>query len=178
MSGKPAAVAGMRVRCSQLHAPGGLVLIGDAGHGVSPRTGNGMNSALEDAALLDRLLTDNGGDLEALPAAFTAARQADAEALLWLDGTAPARNGTAAAGRLHPAAVASTAAMLGRLLLRKVAPTGWVDPPAMMIMNESCAPYSAVKRQIQRDALLAGTLGLPLTAPLALLTAAQAAVGA
>ncbi len=35
----PLAVAGMRVHASQLHAPGGLVLIGDAAHGVTPRTG-------------------------------------------------------------------------------------------------------------------------------------------
>lgn len=35
----PLAVAGMRVQASQLHAPGGLVLIGDAAHGVTPRTG-------------------------------------------------------------------------------------------------------------------------------------------
>lgn len=35
----PLAVAGMRVQASQLHAPGGVVLIGDAAHGVTPRTG-------------------------------------------------------------------------------------------------------------------------------------------
>lgn len=35
----PLAVAGMRVQASQLHAPGGIALIGDAAHGVTPRTG-------------------------------------------------------------------------------------------------------------------------------------------
>lgn len=41
----PLAVAGMRVQASQLHAPGGVVLVGDAAHGVTPRTGGQMCSA-------------------------------------------------------------------------------------------------------------------------------------
>jgi len=32
-----------------------------------------------------QLLLEHGGDLSALPAAFTAARKPDADALLWLD---------------------------------------------------------------------------------------------
>ena len=46
--------AGVRVHASQLHAPG-LVLLGDAGHGVTPRTGNGMNAAMEDAWVLNQV---------------------------------------------------------------------------------------------------------------------------
>lgn len=45
---------GTRVACTQLHGPG-MVLIGDAAHGISPRIGNGMTSALEDAWLLDQV---------------------------------------------------------------------------------------------------------------------------
>ena len=44
----------MRVRCTQLHGPS-LLLLGDTGHAVSPSTGNGMNSALEDAWLLGQV---------------------------------------------------------------------------------------------------------------------------
>ena len=46
----------------------GVVLIGDAGHAVTPTTGNGMNSALDDAWILSRILSASGDDLEALPA--------------------------------------------------------------------------------------------------------------
>ena len=51
---------GVRVRCSSLHGPG-MVLIGDAAHGVTPRTGNGMTAALEDAQLLDEVRGILGG---------------------------------------------------------------------------------------------------------------------
>lgn len=44
----------LRVRCTQLHGPS-LLLLGDAGHAVSPSTGNGMNSALEDAWLMGQV---------------------------------------------------------------------------------------------------------------------------
>ena len=136
LSRKPVTLGGVRVRCSQLHAPG-IVLVGDAGHGVTPKTGNGMNSALEDSALLSRLLDASGGDLAALPAAFTAARRDDAAALLWLDTHASERNGNGAWGRLHPLAIASGAAMAGRVALRKVAPEGWVAPPAIITLNDT-----------------------------------------
>lgn len=56
----PLAMAGMRVRCSQLHAPS-LVLVGDAAHGVTPRTGNGMNASLESAWVLDQVGVGEGG---------------------------------------------------------------------------------------------------------------------
>ena len=36
-------------------------------------------------------MEEHGGDLAAVPAAFTAARKADADALLWLDGQIAAR---------------------------------------------------------------------------------------
>jgi kynurenine 3-monooxygenase len=44
----------MQVTTTQLHGPS-LLLVGDAGHGVTPRTGNGMNAAREDAWLLDQV---------------------------------------------------------------------------------------------------------------------------
>jgi kynurenine 3-monooxygenase len=44
------------VSVTQLHGPA-LVLLGDAGHAVTPRTGHGFNAALEDAWLLARVRT-------------------------------------------------------------------------------------------------------------------------
>lgn len=44
----PQVAAGTRVSVTQLHGPA-LVLLGDAGHSITPRTGHGFNAALEDA---------------------------------------------------------------------------------------------------------------------------------
>ncbi|KAL4439802.1 hypothetical protein ABPG75_002803 [Micractinium tetrahymenae] len=87
---RSAHVASTRVSASTFHGPG-VVLIGDAAHAVLPLTGNGMNSALQDGAMLGELLAAHGGRLAAVPAAFTAARKADADALLWLDRSAHVR---------------------------------------------------------------------------------------
>ena len=51
---RPLYDTGMQVHASQLHAPG-VVLLGDAGHAVSPATSNGMNSALEDVLVLSQV---------------------------------------------------------------------------------------------------------------------------
>ena len=82
-----------------------------------PAAGNGLNAALEDAAVLAQLLDRHGADLAAVPPAFTAARLADSEAILWLDGTASARGGSTALGRLHPHALTQGCAMIARSLL-------------------------------------------------------------
>lgn len=44
-------------RCSQLHGPG-LILMGDAGHSMWPTLGQGVNSALEDAVVLNKVLAE------------------------------------------------------------------------------------------------------------------------
>ena len=51
-----------RVRCSQLHGPG-TVLLGDAAHAVTPIGGQGCNSALEDCKVLGQVLEQTGEDL-------------------------------------------------------------------------------------------------------------------
>lgn len=138
-----------------------------------PAAGNGLNAALEDAAVLAQLLDRHGADLAALPPAFTAARLAESEAILWLDGTASARGGSTALGRLHPHALTQGCAMIARSLLG-AATGGRVGPAAMIVMNETCTPYSSVQAQMRRDAALAVTAGLLLT----LLLAAAACFGA
>lgn len=119
--------------------------------------------------MLAQLLDRCGADLDAVPPAFTAARRADSQAILWLDDTASARSGSTALGRLHPHALTQGCAMLVRSLLGAAA-GGWVGPAAMIAMNETCAPYSSVQAQMRRDALLAVTAGLLLTLLLAALT--------
>lgn len=136
--------------------------------------GNGLNAALEDAAVLAQLLDRCGADLAALPAAFTAARLGECRAILWLDDTASARAGNSALGRLHPHALTQGAALLVRAALG-AATRGWVGPAAVVAMNETCLPYSRVQAQMRRDGLLAGTAGLLLTLLLAALACAAAA---
>jgi kynurenine 3-monooxygenase len=212
LAAHPLAVSGMQVTTTQLHGPS-LLLVGDAGHGVTPRTGNGMNAALEDAWLLDQvgawvpaamareyctraaqlqtfsqaahcpgcarrqltpalptnlpclqLLESAGSDtlacLDSLPERFTAARLADAQALTWLDCTAPQRAGTSTWGAAHPAAMGSMLSMAGRSLLRKATGGRWVAPPYLVAMNEQGLPYSKVKAAIQRDNALLAAAGL------------------
>lgn len=48
-----------RVRCSELHGPG-VILLGDAAHAVTPIGGQGCNAALEDAVVLDDVLSETG----------------------------------------------------------------------------------------------------------------------
>ena len=47
--------ASRRVRCSQLHGPA-TVLLGDAGHAVTPDSGQGFNAGLEDVSIMTQLL--------------------------------------------------------------------------------------------------------------------------
>ena len=46
-----AAPNGASILCSKLHGPN-TVILGDAGHGVTPALGQGCNSALESAVIL------------------------------------------------------------------------------------------------------------------------------
>jgi hypothetical protein len=45
-------------RCSQLHARGGVLLLGDAGHSVTASMGQGANHALESGSVLGRMVAD------------------------------------------------------------------------------------------------------------------------
>lgn len=51
-----------RVRCSEIHGPG-VVLVGDAAHAVTPIGGQGCNAALEDSLVLSQVLSDSGAVL-------------------------------------------------------------------------------------------------------------------
>jgi kynurenine 3-monooxygenase len=69
---------GVVVKCSSLNPAGWICLIGDAAHAVQPATGEGINSGLEDAAIL-------GAAAESHPAdpfsTFNEQRLGDAHAL-------------------------------------------------------------------------------------------------
>lgn len=69
---------GVVVKCSCLNPAGWICLLGDAAHAVQPATGEGINSGLEDAAVLDAALRENPEDPFG---AYDANRLADAHAL-------------------------------------------------------------------------------------------------
>ncbi|PSC70364.1 kynurenine 3-monooxygenase isoform A [Micractinium conductrix] len=152
MAERPLHETGMQVHANQLHAPG-VVLLGDAAHAVSPATSNGMNGALEDALVLSEALRAVGGDLEALPAAYTAARKPDADALLWLDGAL-----SSVAGRGGPDTAAIKAAVTARVILNKLS-AGWVRPPALLLLKDGTLPYGVARRQVERETAVAKAMG-------------------
>jgi len=69
---------GVVVKCSRLNPAGWVCLLGDAAHAVQPATGEGINSGLEDAAVLGAAVRDRPEDPFA---AFDERRRADAHAL-------------------------------------------------------------------------------------------------
>jgi 2-polyprenyl-6-methoxyphenol hydroxylase-like FAD-dependent oxidoreductase len=76
---------GRIVSCSSFHAPGSVVLVGDAAHAITSSLGQGCNSALESVGVLGELMesavTRGELSLADVPAAFTAARVKDIRAL-------------------------------------------------------------------------------------------------
>ncbi len=71
-------------RTAPWHHGGRVVLVGDACHAVYPFFGQGMNAALEDCLVLDRLLAEHGDDPERAFAAYEQARRPNTDALLEL----------------------------------------------------------------------------------------------
>lgn len=72
------AFGGLVVKCSCLNPAGWICLIGDAAHAVQPATGEGINSGLEDAAVLGRAVVEHPEDPFA---AFDAEQRPNAHAL-------------------------------------------------------------------------------------------------
>lgn len=68
------------IHVSQWHNRAGVLLMGDAAHGVVPFHGQGMNCAFEDCTVLGELL-DGGQDWNGLFAQFAMRRQPDTESI-------------------------------------------------------------------------------------------------
>lgn len=110
------------------------------------------------------MLQGCGGDLAALPQRYTAARLADAQALLWLDSQM-----SALAGRGGRSAELK-ASVVARLLLHK-ATGGWSRPHGFVLLKDGSLPYGEARRQVERDVAAARLLttgaGLAVVAALA-----------
>lgn len=83
----------LTIRCSHYHYDDSVLLIGDAAHAMSPSLGQGCNSAMEDAAIIDGLLDEYSDNLGVAIAKFTERRKSDAHAAVELsDNVFPSFN--------------------------------------------------------------------------------------
>jgi kynurenine 3-monooxygenase len=168
--------AGRRILCSRLWdgGKGRAVLIGDAAHGVSPVFGQGMNSSLETAAVLARVLRECGAEaaaarreavaggggaaapaavdaaLDAAPRRFDAERRDDAHALVALDRKAFSFFG---AGPWWDAFQLLAHVLLGSVL-GKVVPWlyGGRRKPALLSLGSPEISYGQILSDVRRDA--------------------------
>jgi kynurenine 3-monooxygenase len=74
----------LTICCSHYHYDDSVLLIGDAAHAMSPSLGQGCNSAMEDAAVIDGLLNEYSDNLGIAIAKFTERRKSDAHAVVEL----------------------------------------------------------------------------------------------
>ncbi len=83
----------LTIICSHYHYEDSVLLIGDAAHAMSPSLGQGCNSAMEDAAIVDELLNEYSDNLAMAIAKFTERRKCDAHAVVELsDNVFPSFN--------------------------------------------------------------------------------------
>ncbi|HEY9769943.1 MAG TPA: NAD(P)/FAD-dependent oxidoreductase [Coleofasciculaceae cyanobacterium] len=83
----------LTIICSHYHYEDSVLLIGDAAHAMSPSLGQGCNSAMEDAAIVDELLNEYSDNLAMASAKFTERRKSDAHAVVELsDNVFPSFN--------------------------------------------------------------------------------------
>ncbi|GAB4813314.1 hypothetical protein N2152v2_000360 [Parachlorella kessleri] len=149
----PLQESGHRVLCSSLHGPS-MVLLGSAAHAICPNVGNGLNADVEDAGILYQVLQQVQGNLAALPEQWSAARLADAQALVRLDAESVRRRGRGRLGRLDPLYLSAVVASRARHLLRwrSVRSRRDVEPQAAPVDSERRAVrYSKIEAQVRRD---------------------------
>ena len=127
------------IRCNA-YTYGRVALLGDAAHSTGGASGQGCNSALQDAAALADALIDTGGDVPNALKTYAAARLPEGHALLDLS-VGP--KGALRRARFGISAVISS-------LLSKF---GLGEPPLQTLLTTSLEPFSEIRRR--RD----GTFG-------------------
>jgi kynurenine 3-monooxygenase len=72
------------VKCSPWNYKGNVGLLGDACHAIVPFYGQGMNCGFEDCTVLNKMLDDQGDNLDIVLPEFSKQRKPDADAILEL----------------------------------------------------------------------------------------------
>jgi hypothetical protein len=89
LNGQASSSFGSIIRCTPMHGPGNVVLIGDAAHAVTSALGQGCNMALEDVRVLGETLEEcmeqGPGSIADVSQQYAAARAADVDALQRLE---------------------------------------------------------------------------------------------
>ncbi|GAX76027.1 hypothetical protein CEUSTIGMA_g3470.t1 [Chlamydomonas eustigma] len=147
VNGSPASPAGKRIRCSQLGAPG-VVLLGDAAHAVTPVFGQGANSSLESGQVLGQALKEANGDLESVPDTFDKLRKPDVHGLYEIDRKA--FSFFSRKGPLDPDFLQLLSHVLLGTILSKIVPNLYGKQP--MLLQLGTAPYSKILSAVKRDA--------------------------
>jgi kynurenine 3-monooxygenase len=134
-------------RTAPWHHGDRVVLVGDACHAVYPFFGQGMNAALEDCLVLDRLLGEHGDDLRAAFRAYEAARRPNTDALLEL---VKGNFDELRSGADHPGFLARKKV---DFLLHQLFPRRWI--PLYTMVVHTTMPYAeALARQRRQERIL------------------------
>jgi kynurenine 3-monooxygenase len=121
------------------HSPSRIVLLGDAAHCTGGASGQGCNSALEDAAVLTELLTSSNLNVEASLLEFSRRRVEEGHALLDLAVTA---NQPRAAGLRVAYLVINGLEGLGHKLLPNI-----ISPPTQNLLTQTDLAFTEIYRR-------------------------------
>jgi kynurenine 3-monooxygenase len=144
----PASPAGKRIRCSTLGDNASSVLIlGDAGHAVTPVFGQGANSSLESCYVLGKALDAARGDVKAVPEIFDQMRRPDAHALFEIDRKA--FSFFRRKGPFDPDFLQLLSHVILGTILSKIVPFLYGKQPKLLQLGS--APYSEILSAVKRD---------------------------
>jgi hypothetical protein len=152
------------IACSQLHAPGGVVLLGDAAHAVTSSLGQGCNMALEGVRVFGDLLEESvlrgAMPLAGVPREYTRRRRADVHAMQQLElmSIIMRRGGHGLhlkgdrSGHVAHARITLGSAMLLGVAQWKLMPQRYWTVPMYDMLYDASVPYSAVLSYVRRTA--------------------------
>ncbi|KAJ9064370.1 hypothetical protein DSO57_1031432 [Entomophthora muscae] len=133
----------LTTKYSQFHHPTSPALIlGDAAHTMPPTVGQGINCGFGDVYYLSAVLDQAHDDWSKAPALFNEKRQPEAEAVQKLSQFVLSERGRFVFGLRLGFEV-------GRSILARRLPSGWIQLPVTQLLSHTNVPYSQVLRARQ-----------------------------